>query len=418
MNRSLLFITLALFTWGLGEASFLPFQTLYLEELGASPLDIGAILGAFGTAGALAHVPAGYLADRIGRKPVLAAAWMLGALAATLMGLATGLPLFTAGLLLYGVTLFVLAPLSSYVTAARGSWSVGRALTLVSASYHLGAMAGPWLGGWLGERYGYRSIFQAAALIFALSTLLILLVRPQAVERAEPGRSRFQIFTNRTFAGFMGLIFLVNFALYLPQPLTPNALQSVHGLNLSAIGSLYFMGSLGVVILNLVLGQLPARIGFLAAQIGVGLFAFLLWRGQAPWFALAFFLLGGYRTARSLATAQARTLVQESSMGLAYGMVETCTSLAVILAPLLAGVLYSHSPGRVYAASMILIALSALVTLIFLALQTTRERPEAPVLPETGHLALKQDRGRPPVLFAGLRGLAARGKKPPETSRE
>lgn len=415
MNRSLLFITLALFTWGLGEATFLPFQTLYLEQLGASPLDIGAILGAFGTAGALAHIPAGYLADRIGRKPVLAAAWILGVVAAALMGLANGLPLFTTGLLVYGVTLFVLAPLSSYVTAARGYWSVGRALTLVSAGYHLGAMAGPWLGGWLGERYGYRSIFQAAALIFTLSTLFILLIRPQPVERSVQGGGRLTIFTNRAFTAFIGLVFLVTFALYLPQPLTSNALQSVHGFDLTAIGSLYFMSSLGVVVLNLVLGQLSARTGFLIAQAGVGVFALLLWRGQAPWFALAFFLLGGYRTARSLATAQARTLVQESSMGLAYGALETCSSLAVILAPMLAGVLYNHSAGRMYAVATALIALSTLISLLFLAAWKARESAETAAIPDTGAAMVRQPaRGLPETLTA----LVRRGKKTREPGRE
>ena len=35
-------------------------------------------------------------------------------------------------------------------------------------------------------------------------------------------------------------------------------------------------------------------------------------------------------------------------MGLAYGVAETFSSLAVMLAPLLAGVLYTQEPGRVY----------------------------------------------------------------------
>jgi MFS family permease len=373
MNRSLLFVALSLFTWGLGEGSFLPFQTLYLENLGASPLDIGAILGAFGVANALAHIPAGYLADRLGRKPLMTAAWILGVLATGMMGLASSLPLFIAGMLTYGLTLFVLAPLNSYVTAARGSWSIGRAITLVSASFHLGAMAGPWLGGWLGENYGYRSIFQVAAGIFMLSTLFILFIRPQPVENDPVQEKGFALFRNRVFMGFIALLFLVNFCLYLPQPLSPNYLQSVQGLSLSQIGRLYFLSSLGVVTLNLILGQFPARLGFLIAQAGVGLFSLLLWRGEAAWLPLAFFALGGYRTARSLATAQARTLVRGTRMGLAYGMVETFSSFAVILAPLLAGFLYDRNPDWVYAAALALSGLSIAASAAFFARQRARQ---------------------------------------------
>jgi len=38
---------------------------------------IGAILGGFGLMMVVSHIPAGYLADRVGRKPVLVSAWLI-----------------------------------------------------------------------------------------------------------------------------------------------------------------------------------------------------------------------------------------------------------------------------------------------------------------------------------------------------
>ncbi len=71
----------------------------------------------------VAHIPAGYLADRIGRKPLLVAAWVAGLLAAWIMALARTLPVFVTGMLFYGFTAFVSAPMNSYVTSARGKLS-------------------------------------------------------------------------------------------------------------------------------------------------------------------------------------------------------------------------------------------------------------------------------------------------------
>jgi MFS family permease len=76
---------------------------------------------------------------------------------------------------------------------------------------------------------------------------------------------------------------------------------------------------------------------------------------------LAFFLLGGYKTTRALASAQVRVLVHQASMGLAYGLTETVSSTATILAPVLAGFLYAREPVWIYITSIGLIVLSILV---------------------------------------------------------
>jgi len=75
------------------------------------------------------------------------------------MALARELPMFVVGILLYGLTSAVLSPLNSYVVAARGKWSVGRALSFISAAFNAGAILGPLLGGLVAERFGLRWIF-------------------------------------------------------------------------------------------------------------------------------------------------------------------------------------------------------------------------------------------------------------------
>jgi hypothetical protein len=85
----------------------------------------------------------------------------------------------------------------------------------------------------------------------------------------------------------------------------------------------------------------------------VGLFAVLLWKGSAlPWYAMGYFLLGGFRAARILVFAQIRSLTHQAQMGLAYGITETVNAGAMILSPLLAGYLYVRSPESIYPLSL------------------------------------------------------------------
>jgi len=148
LNRNLFVVAAALLLWGFGEGMFFNFVPIYLDnQFHLSEYQIGLALGAFGFSMALTHIPAGRLADRIGRRPLLIVAWMLGLISTVVMGSALMLPLFLIGFFAYGLTAFVSSPLSSYVTAARGKWSVGTVLSLTTATFGMGMALGPVTGG-------------------------------------------------------------------------------------------------------------------------------------------------------------------------------------------------------------------------------------------------------------------------------
>lgn len=367
MSRDLILFAITLFTWGIGESMFFIFQPLYLEQLGASPLEIGTILGAMGVAMATAHIPAGYLADRFGRRPLIWTAWLFGLTAAWLMALARSLPGFIAGMLLYSLTAFVSSPMNSYITAARGRLSIGRVLTLISASYNGGAIIGPWLGGLIAEEYSLGTIYLVSASIFIGSTIIVFFLRPQPVDRPEIERESRTTVINPRLITYLGVTFLAMFSMVLPQVLAPNFLQNERGLNYSQIGQLGSISGAGIVVLNLALGSLAARTGFLLSQAAMLAFVLLLWKGnQYGWYAVAYALLGGYRVARSLAIAQIRNLAHQSKMGLVYGINETVAASAVILAPPLAGWIYSNDPTMILSISAVLIIISLLISARFL----------------------------------------------------
>ena len=71
--------TVVFLEW-LGAGAIVPLFPLYLKEHGASPTLIGLTMSAFFFAGLLANFPAGRLADRIGRRPVLVGGLLLSQL--------------------------------------------------------------------------------------------------------------------------------------------------------------------------------------------------------------------------------------------------------------------------------------------------------------------------------------------------
>jgi len=381
MNRDLLLLGLSLFTWGIGEGMFLYFQPIYLQEWGADPVQIGVILGSMGIGMAVVQAPAGHLADRVGSRPVMWASWLTGLTAAAVMAFANSLEAFVVGLFLYGLTSFVVAPMNSYATSVRGKWSVARALTIISAFFNLGAVIGPILGGVIGTRYGLRTVYGIAAGIFVVSTLIILATRrPPLEEHTGEQHVSSSLFRYRSFTYFLPVAFLIMLATYMPQPLTPNFLQE-KGLSLEQIGQLGAAGSLGNAVVMLALGFLPALRGIYTGMGLVALFMLLLWQGNSPLvFAIGYFFISGYRLCRSMALAFARPLIPPNRTGLAYGLVETANSLAIIAAPPLAGVLYDHDPRLMYSGGLILIAVIFLVSIVALPI-LQHSQPQKAVLP-------------------------------------
>lgn len=367
MNRNLLLVALALLFWGFGEGMFYSFVPIYLDNEFLLDKDaIGWALGVFGFAMAITHIPAGRLADRVGRRPLLIFAWVLGLISTLVMGLARTLPFFLLGYFSYGLTAFVASPLSSYTTAARGEWSVARVLSFTTATYGMGMVFGPVTSGWIGEHYGMRMSFFGAAAIFVLSNAFIVFIERQPIDHHDPESPPPGLRSNRRFMVLMGVLAFAMFSMYLAQPLTPNFLEGVRGLSLSETGMIFTAGALGNSLMAILFSRAHPRYGFLFAQGLVILFALLIWKGSSlPVFALGYFLLGGFRAGRPMVQAQARELVHDSQMGVTYGIMETITSIVFILTPPVAGTLFEHDPMIVYPLSIGLLMISIVISYLF-----------------------------------------------------
>jgi MFS family permease len=361
--RDLAVLAVSMIFWGLGEGLFIFFLPLALQHWELDPVQTGAVLSMIGVAMALVQIPAGYLSDRYGSRPLIRSALVLGVAAAFVMATARTSWVFVAGLIAYGVTSFITAPINSYVTSMRGNWSVQRAVTFVSGSFQVGAIVGPVLGGWIGQTAGLSAVFGYSAGLFLVSTLIVLLARRPVVEEGQESAAHAASpLANPRFLGLLAIIFLTIIALSTPQQLTSIYLQEVHNLSLQQIGITGTLAGIGTAMCMFALGSLPARAGMVAGQALLALFSLFMWRGQsAAVFYAGYLFVGGYRLYRSMALAFARPLVKAADVGLAYGLVETGNALAVILAPLAAGFLYRYHPHAVYIASIAVLAATVLL---------------------------------------------------------
>jgi MFS family permease len=370
MTRDLKIVSASMLTWGIGEGMFYIFQPLYIQQLGADPILIGFILGINGLVMSLSQIPSGYLADKIGRRPLMWFSWLSGLVATWIMALSPSLGGFVAGLLLYGVTSSVLAPLNTYVQGARGKWSVGRAVSFVSATYNVGGVMGPIIGGVIAETFNLRTVYYAAGVLFAVSTLIIFFIKKQPIEDMTILEGDGHLLRNRRFISLLAVISLVMLAVTLPQPLTANFLQNQRALPLGQIGRLGSLGALGSVLMMLVFGNLPAGVAMLFGQAGMVLFVLLIWHGGSfGWYGLGYLFLGGYRLCRAMTVALVQPVVREREVGLAFGMVETLSAMAFMIAPILAGFLYDWRPVSIYPISLIVLIPAILLSFRYLDLR-------------------------------------------------
>ena len=93
---------------------------------------------------------------------------------------------------------------------------------------------------------------------------------------------------------------------------------------------------------------------------------------------MGYLFLGGYRLTRAMTIALVRPVVREREVGLAFGLVESLNSLATVIAPVLAGLLYDWRPESIFPASVIVLVVTFTISLRY----THRKGYHRPVIVE------------------------------------
>jgi len=173
-----------------GFSLFFPFLTIYLvQEFGASAAQAGLVVAAYSLFSTVSGIAGGWLADRIGRRPVLIGSISLTALLVTSMAFAT--EAWHVGVVM--ILLGCVDP--AFLPAARASVADTvdeanrpRAFGLLGVANALGWIAGPVIGAGLSS-FGYPLLFGLSGLLVGTYTVIAIRwlpeTRPAPPERAS-----------------------------------------------------------------------------------------------------------------------------------------------------------------------------------------------------------------------------------------
>jgi DHA1 family multidrug resistance protein-like MFS transporter len=368
LSRDNTLILLSMLFWGSGEGLWYYVQPLYIKGLGADSMEIGLVMSLGPVLMVLGFVPAGIIADRYGRKRIMLGGCLMGVLSVIVLALARNWQQSIPGFLLYFASACGLPAFQAYIARASEGRSLNRTFSVIYAAFALGLIVFPTVGGWLAESVGFPPVLLLAAVSYAVSTLMVILIREQPVEGPQQALGFREVTSNRHLVMLCVLSVFVFLALYLGQPFAPNYLQEVVGIDLSWIGFLGSAHALGATVLGVALGRVSEGIaGFVLGQALVALSLVLMVNVRAmPLLFVVFFLRGAYNACRALVLALGGKVVGETSVGLAYGMLNSAVGVSMVLAPYVAAWLYTTRNDLPFVVAAGMIAVTMVVSVAFL----------------------------------------------------
>jgi len=187
-NRTLLAIALSVCAAYTGIGMVVPVRVLYAQSHGASLAIIGAMASAYLVSNFVFQYPAGWLADRWGRKQVMVLGLLIQAVLSILYLLIPDPILFVILRFIEGMAAAAILPSArAMIIDIVPAEKQGEAFGIFSAFFNGGFLIGPGLGGLLATT-GYASAFIGAALFRIVAIVLVIFMIPAV--RKETSISR------------------------------------------------------------------------------------------------------------------------------------------------------------------------------------------------------------------------------------
>lgn len=302
----------------------------------------------------------GSLSDRFGRRPVLLLSGAGLAADYVIMALAPNLWWLAAGRILTGITSASFTTAFAYMADISEPENRARGYGLIGAAFSAGFVAGPLIGGALGE-VSVRAPFWGAAALSAITFLYGVFVLPESLprekrmsfswRRANPFGALKLLNSHHELLGLSAVNFLLYFAHHVFSAVFVLYVGYRYGWSAGEVGALLaLVGVLDMIVQGVLTGPVVKRlgdrrtmvIGLVGGTVGIACM------GLAPnglFFSLAILpnALWGLAmpTLQSLMTRR----VSESEQGQLQGANNSVASIAGVASPLFFGAIYSMSVG-------------------------------------------------------------------------
>ena len=357
---------------------FLPFfiRQLGVTDVGEIALWTGAILGVTPALTALMSPFWGRLADRYGRRIMVARSLVSCAVVMGLMALVTRpwhvFALRAALGLLTGYGGLTLSMAAESAPRDRMAAAIGT----VQTAQRLGPAVGPVIGGLLAGVVGLRRAFLVTAGLYTIALLLVLLLyqehQPER-ETTQDVSARISFRSVLAFENFLlllGVIFGIQFVDRSVGPILPLYLEQV-GITRPpvpvAAGMLFSVtalaASIGHHFCGRLLKQFSARVVISVAAAGAGVGAALLGVGGGFGVMTAAIALFGYAigTASTAAYTAAASVIPSGAQGTGFGVLSSSALTGLAVSPVVAGSLGATTMRGVFVLDVIVLAVLAAV---------------------------------------------------------
>jgi DHA1 family tetracycline resistance protein-like MFS transporter len=196
-KRRLALLFLFVFVDVLGFSLILPLLPFYAQTFDATPTVVGLLLGANALTQLVGAPILGRLSDRYGRRPLLILSIAGTVVGFLLLGWANSLWMLFVSRIVDGFLGGNISLAQAYITDVTDEKNRARGLGLIGASFGLGFMFGPALGGRLSASGNYSLPAFAAAALATINLLGVIIWLPESlptekrIKRAQSPRSAF-----------------------------------------------------------------------------------------------------------------------------------------------------------------------------------------------------------------------------------
>ncbi len=384
--RSLMGMTLGMIIANLAGEMYYPLLPLYLESLGASVQDVGLFFTLQVILSICFRILGGWISDYMGRLPTIALGGLFGMGAITGYTVAPTWEWAALGALMAAVGSSLVGPsFQAYIAEQAPEGETSSTYGLINGLFLVCAIIGPLLGGFMVDRWGFKTTMWTATGIFYVAAGLRLWMARHSRFEIKRLQSTQLIRDLRMLVGLLiagGMLTwlflidgLVDAGNQVAFPFLPKFITEVGDMPKAAYGALIALMSLVSALAMWPCGRFADRVGerlSIALGLGVagGVMA-LVATIQAPAALVLSFAAFGFSQAL-IGPAFSGLLskaVPKGSLGITWGIFMTALGVMAIPAPIIGGFLYDHvAPEATF-------VVAAVCTTVGIPLVLTRLRP-------------------------------------------
>lgn len=400
-NETLLTLCIMMIFVMIGFGMISPVLPLYGATFGVSSALVGMLVTSFGLARLFANIPAGRMADRIGRRPLIIVAPLITTVGAIFAGLAPNFWLLVASRFVQGAGSAVFATAAMSCLADISTTETrGRIMTIFQGSLLLGASIGPSVGGFSAGIVGLRGVFYVYAVIsLAASAWAYFRVKetldpdkaskPKSVRSSTRAGRTWPMLLNPGFLA-VSLVSLSIFFMRTGSRSTIIPLLGAERLNMteSSIGLVLTVAAVFNVITLPVAGWGIDRFGRKTVIVpsllvsALSLLLFAISPGSGLFFVAAAVMGIGTGIAGPAPAAYVADLARGENYGSTLGLFRTISDLGFVIGPVLLGWLADRS-GFAFSLYVNLVLLLVAAAVFALVAKETRVRQPKVGTPST-----------------------------------